>query len=146
MCMKNLKSSWDSNPGSFMYVFSKMYKCHVSLPLSQGQPLYYGTACECDDSRCPRTNGEICSNRGQCTCDGCDCNIEPNTQQRYFGQGCECTPNTNCIDPQNRTVSSIICLATMLVMVVIFVCAPYLTHLTHTICDDLYQLYSNFTV
>ena len=76
---------------------------------TQGEPEFYGPACECDDSRCGRVDGLLCSGRGTCTCNGCQCNVEPTTSQPYINgdlQACECTPATNCIDPRNNTVST----------------------------------------
>lgn len=74
---------------------------------TQGEPLFYGPACECDDSRCGRFNDLLCSGRGTCTCNGCVCNVEPTTNMPYYSgsaNACECTPATNCIDPRNNTV------------------------------------------
>lgn len=73
----------------------------------QGEPEFYGAACECDDSRCGRVDGFVCSGRGTCTCDGCQCNVEPTTNMPYVhgdDRACECTPATNCVDPRNKTV------------------------------------------
>ena len=77
---------------------------------TQGEPEFYGPACECDDSRCGRVDGLLCSGRGTCTCNGCQCSVEPTTSQPYINgdlQACECTPATNCIDPRNNTVSKL---------------------------------------
>ena len=68
-------------------------------------PLFFGPACECDRDGCPSSNGELCSARGECTCTGCRCNLEPNTQMPYYGDACECSPDTDCVDPNNSTVS-----------------------------------------
>ena len=74
---------------------------------TQGEPEFYGPACECDDSRCGRVDGLLCSGRGTCSCSGCQCNVEPTTNMPYINgdaNACECTPNTDCIDPRNNTV------------------------------------------
>ncbi len=80
------------------------YYVYVSTIYIQG-PLFFGPACECDRNGCPSVNGELCSARGECTCNGCRCNVEPNTQLLYYGDACECSPDTNCVDPDNSTVS-----------------------------------------
>ncbi|XP_064392568.1 integrin beta-1-like isoform X1 [Halichondria panicea] len=63
--------------------------------------LFFGPACECNRDDCPSFNGELCSGRGECTCTGCRCNVEPSTQLLYTGNACECSPVTDCVDPNN---------------------------------------------
>ena len=66
--------------------------------------LFFGPACECNRDDCPSFNGELCSGRGECTCTGCRCNVEPSTQLLYTGNACECSPVTDCVDPNNALV------------------------------------------
>ena len=86
---------------------------YVFLTVSSLQiqgPIFIGPACECDRDGCPSFNGELCSGRGECTCTGCRCNVEPNTQMLYSGTACECTPDTDCVDPTNSTVRTHSCI------------------------------------
>ena len=60
---------------------------------------YFGSACECDNSRCDTTNGLLCggTNQGLCQCGGCQC------LGSYYGSACQCS-NTLCVDPNDRQV------------------------------------------
>ncbi|KAL5506606.1 hypothetical protein EMCRGX_G008288 [Ephydatia muelleri] len=57
---------------------------------------YFGSACECDNSRCDTTNGQLCggTNQGVCQCGGCQC------LGSYYGSACQCS-NTLCVDPND---------------------------------------------
>ena len=66
-----------------------------------------------------------------CTCDGCMCNLESNTGERYYGDFCECTPDTDCRDPNNATVSLYVC-ACLSVCVCMFVCVY--VHVCLSVC------------
>ncbi|KAL5506613.1 hypothetical protein EMCRGX_G008296 [Ephydatia muelleri] len=57
---------------------------------------YFGSACECDNSRCDTTNGQLCggTNQGVCQCGGCQC------LGSYYGSACQCS-NSLCVDPND---------------------------------------------
>eukprot|EP00731_Ephydatia_muelleri_P004039 Em0002g215a len=57
---------------------------------------YFGSACECDNSRCDTTNSQLCggTNQGVCQCGGCQC------LGSYYGSACQCS-NTLCVDPND---------------------------------------------
>ena len=74
---------------------------------------FFGPACECVEQDCV-INGQICSGRGMCECNGqCVCELETVTNQPYRGENginlCQCTPDQNCLDPSNNTVSMLLC-------------------------------------
>ena len=60
---------------------------------------YFGSACECDNSRCDTTNGQLCggTNQGVCQCGGCQC------LGSYYGSACQCS-NSLCVDPNDSQV------------------------------------------
>ena len=55
---------------------------------------YFGSACECDNSRCETSNGQLCggSAQGICRCEGCQC------VNGFYGNACQCS-NALCVDP-----------------------------------------------
>ncbi|KAL5496321.1 hypothetical protein EMCRGX_G012580 [Ephydatia muelleri] len=55
---------------------------------------YYGSACECDNSLCDTSNGQLCggSSQGVCQCGGCQC------ANGFYGTACQCS-NSLCVDP-----------------------------------------------
>ena len=92
-------------------MYTYILHCFISLH-SKGEERFYGIACECDNTVCPRgIDNEICSGsmRGECTCEGCQCARESVTGEFYMRSDCSCTPNNaTCFDPQNITVSTVL--------------------------------------
>ncbi|XP_022241662.1 integrin beta-PS-like [Limulus polyphemus] len=66
---------------------------------------FFGKFCQCNREKeldpwkmhCRKslTDVSLCSGRGQCSCDGCYCDVRTNPEERVYGQYCECD-NFSC--------------------------------------------------
>ncbi|XP_063601209.1 integrin beta-PS-like [Penaeus indicus] len=76
---------------------------------------FLGKSCECNDvdstgtiseDTCRQTNtSAICSNRGQCKCGQCHCNVPTDSNQKIYGDFCECTNYQECVGDGGLTCS-----------------------------------------